>query len=134
MTDKASVNRMEVRMTGLAKTGRTAQTRQETEQTSRMYLENYTLKNQLKNLNSRDWKQMKASVKLSSNSKTAITKTFIITQTTQEDRNFKTSEIKKDLFEPIQRIRENQEPRPIPITLYKDAGQANKSAGWMPWH
>ena len=48
---------MEVRMTGLAKTGRTAQTRQETEQTSRMYLENYTLKNQLKNLNSRDWKQ-----------------------------------------------------------------------------
>ena len=95
MTDKASVNRMEVRMTGLAKTGRTAQTRQETEQTSRMYLENYTLKNQLKNLNSRDWKQMKASVKLSSNSKTAITKTFIITQTTQEDRNFKTSEIKK---------------------------------------
>ena len=95
MTDKASVNRMEVRMTGSAKTDRTAQTRQETEQTSRMYIENYTLKNQLKNLNSRDWKQMKASVKLSSNSKTAITKTFIITQTTQEDRNFKTSEIKK---------------------------------------
>ena len=48
---------MEVRMTGSAKTDRTAQTRQETEQTSRMYLENYTLKNQLKNLNSRDWKQ-----------------------------------------------------------------------------
>ena len=59
---------------------------------------------------------------------------IIATQTTQENRNFKTSEIKKDLFEPIQRIRENQEPRPIPITLYKDAGQANKSAGWMPWH
>ena len=117
MTDKASVNRMEVRRTGLAKTGRTAQTRQETEQTSRMYLENYTLKNQLKNLNSRDWKQ--ALLQRRQPKKT---------ETSRHPR------LKKDLFEPIQRIRENQEPRPIPITLYKDAGQANKSAGWMPWH
>ncbi|MBU9739738.1 hypothetical protein KTH89_24735, partial [Lachnospiraceae bacterium ASD5720] len=65
-----------------------------------MYLENYTLKNQLKNLNSRDWKQ--ALLQRRQPKKT---------ETSRHPR------LKKDLFEPIQRIRENQEPRPIPITL-----------------